>query len=71
VTGIGYVGFIVGPPAIGFASDLVTLRYALGIVVICCVISSVLAGSMKALATPGTDPNAEDDLGMAAVYPET
>ena len=51
VTGIGYVGFIVGPPAIGFASDLITLRFALGIVVACCLASAVLAGSMKELAT--------------------
>jgi MFS family permease len=51
VTGIGYIGFIVGPPAIGFASDLITLRFALGIVVACCVLSALLAGSMKALAT--------------------
>jgi Major Facilitator Superfamily len=43
VTGIGYVGFMVGPPAIGFASRLVTLRYALGIVVACCVASALLA----------------------------
>jgi MFS family permease len=55
VTGIGYVGFIVGPPAIGFASDLITLRYALGIVVACCLISAGLAGSMKALAAEGRE----------------
>ncbi len=42
VTGIGYIGFIVGPPAIGFASQLFTLRYALGIVVGCCLISALL-----------------------------
>lgn len=60
VTGIGYVGFIVGPPAIGFASDLVTLRYALGIVVACCVLSAVLAGYMKSLTPPGVDPNADE-----------
>jgi len=51
VTGIGYVGFIVGPPAIGFASQLVTLRYALGIVVACCLISALLAGSMRLLTS--------------------
>ncbi len=62
VTGIGYVGFIVGPPAIGFASDLVTLRYALGIVVACCLVAAALAGSMKALGAPGVDPNAEDGV---------
>jgi MFS family permease len=49
VTGLGYIGFIVGPPAIGFASQVVTLRYALGIVVSCCLVASLLARSMKAL----------------------
>ncbi len=53
VTGIGYIGFIVGPPTIGFASQLFTLRYALGIVVACCLISAFLARSMACLATPG------------------
>jgi MFS family permease len=53
VTGIGYVGFIVGPPTIGFASDLITLRFALGLVVACCLASALLAGSMKELAVPG------------------
>ena len=53
VTGIGYVGFIVGPPAIGFASDLITLRYALGIVVGCCLASGLLAGFMRNLAAGG------------------
>ena len=49
VTGIGYVGFIVGPPSIGFVSQIVTLRYALGIVVACCLVAALLAGSMKEL----------------------
>jgi MFS family permease len=49
VTGIGYVGFIVGPPAIGFASQLVTLRYALGIVVVCCLIAAFLSRYMASL----------------------
>lgn len=60
VTGIGYAGFIVGPPAIGFASQLVTLRYALGIVVACCLISALLAKSAGPLAhtpsSPGIPP---------------
>ena len=49
VTGIGYVGFIVGPPTIGFASQLLTLRYALGVVVACCLIAAWLSRFMKAL----------------------
>jgi MFS family permease len=56
VTGIGYIGFIVGPPAIGFASDLVGLRWALGIVVVCCLVSAGLAGFMRSLAAPGDVP---------------
>ncbi len=66
VTGIGYVGFIVGPPAIGFASDSLTLRYALGIVVGCCLISAVLAGSMKELAAPGQNPHEADACSVPA-----
>lgn len=49
VTGIGYIGFIVGPPTIGFVSQLVTLRYALGIVVACCVIAAYLSRFMASL----------------------
>ena len=49
VTGIGYIGFIVGPPAIGFASQLFGLRWALGIVVGCCLVSAILARSMRSL----------------------
>jgi MFS family permease len=49
VTGIGYVGFIVGPPIIGFASQLFTLRYALGLVVACCLATAFLSRFMKPL----------------------
>ncbi len=60
VTGIGYVGFIVGPPVIGFASQLSTLRYALCIVVACCVVSAILAGFLKRLPAPGTSSPAPE-----------
>jgi MFS family permease len=49
VTGLGYLGFIVGPPTIGFASQLVTLRYALGFVVLCCLVAAWLARFMREL----------------------
>jgi hypothetical protein len=49
VTGLGYVGFIVGPPTIGFASQVFTLRYALGFVVLCCFLAAWLAGFMRGL----------------------
>ncbi len=56
VTGIGYVGFIVGPPAIGFASQAITLRYALGIVVACCLTAAYLSRFMASLA-PASSPH--------------
>jgi MFS family permease len=62
VTGIGYIGFIVGPPTIGFASQLFTLRYALGIVVACCLVSAILARSMRSLAAPGAPSDAAPEI---------
>lgn len=47
VTTIGYLGFLAGPPFIGFLADLVTLRAALGVVVFLSVAGSVLAGSVS------------------------
>ncbi|HEX3683693.1 MAG TPA: MFS transporter [Bryobacteraceae bacterium] len=52
VTGIGYIGFLVGPPLIGFLSQLFTLRYALGVVVACCLVSALLSGSLGRLRAP-------------------
>ena len=49
VTGIGYIGFLVGPPVIGFLSQLLTLRYALGVVVACCLITTMLSGALGRL----------------------
>jgi len=43
VTTTGYGGFLCGPPLIGFAADVLSLRIALGIVVIMCAMSAVLA----------------------------
>jgi MFS family permease len=56
VTGIGYIGFIVGPPTIGFLSQLVTLRYALFIVVACCVAAAYLSRFMASLS-PASAPH--------------
>jgi len=47
VSGIGYLGFIIGPPAIGFLSQLMTLRGALLVVVGCCVVSAILSREMQ------------------------
>jgi len=47
VSGLGYLAFIIGPPAIGFLSQVMTLRGALLVVVGCCVIAAALSGEMK------------------------
>lgn len=61
VTGLGYVGFIVGPPTIGFLAELVTLRGALGLVVVCCLLSACLSFSVRKLAgSDGHSPSSPD-----------
>jgi MFS family permease len=47
VTTIGYLGFLIGPPFIGFLADVVTLRIALGVVVLLSIAGSALAGSVS------------------------
>jgi MFS family permease len=44
VTGLGYLGFLIGPPAIGFTAQAMNLRWGLGIVVLMCGIASALGG---------------------------
>jgi MFS family permease len=47
VSGIAYLAFIAGPPAIGFLSQVMTLRGALLVVVGCCGISALLSLEMR------------------------
>ena len=47
VSTIGWLGFLAGPPAIGFAASVVGLRAALGIVVLATLTLTVLAGSAE------------------------
>jgi Na+/melibiose symporter-like transporter len=47
VSGIGYLAFIAGPPAIGFLSQVMTLRGALLVVMGCCLVSAGLSREMK------------------------
>jgi len=53
VTTTGYCGFLCGPPLIGFVADFLTLRVALGIVVIMSAMSAVLA---RTVARSGKNP---------------
>jgi MFS family permease len=41
---IGYSGFVVGPPVIGFVADLTSLAFALGMIVLACVVIALAAG---------------------------
>jgi MFS family permease len=47
VTGFGYVGFLIGPPAIGFLSEYFSLRSALGVLVGLIIICALLSGSVR------------------------
>ncbi len=46
MTTMGYSGFLVGPPLIGFLAELVTLPLALAVVVLLCALIALLAGSI-------------------------
>ena len=52
-TTLGYLGFLVGPPLIGFAAEAIGLRVALGIVVVTSVIAIVLAPSVRSAPAHG------------------
>jgi MFS family permease len=47
VTGIGYLGFLVGPPVIGFVAQALNLRWGLFLLVLLSVIAAVLAGVVQ------------------------
>jgi MFS family permease len=48
VSTIGYTGFLIGPPVIGLLADGVTLRGALVVVSVVCLLAAVLAGNTSA-----------------------
>jgi MFS family permease len=45
VTTLGYLGFLLGPPMIGFMAELLSLRFALGIIVATSFLAAILARS--------------------------
>jgi hypothetical protein len=48
VTTTGYLGFLVGPPLIGFAAELTSLPVALGLVCAGCAFLAAGAGRLPA-----------------------
>jgi predicted MFS family arabinose efflux permease len=56
VTTMGYLGFLAGPPCIGFAAELVGLRWALALVVVTSALIVALAPSVRLTSpTSGRD----------------
>jgi len=47
VSGLGYLGFLAGPPAIGFLSQVSSLRIGLLLVVVLSAIAALLSGTVK------------------------
>jgi predicted MFS family arabinose efflux permease len=55
VSGIAYMGFLFGPPVIGFLSQRTSLRYALLFVVALTLLSAALAGAVGRVGRIGDD----------------
>ena len=47
VSGIGYLGFLAGPPAIGFMSELASLRAGLGVLVLLSAVAAYYARAVE------------------------
>ena len=47
VSGIGYLGFLVGPPMIGFISELTSLRVGLAMLVVLSATAAILTSAVK------------------------
>jgi MFS family permease len=56
VSGIGYLGFLVGPPAIGFISEATSLRGGLFLLVILCAAAALLVSVVQRGARDGDNP---------------
>lgn len=56
VSGIGYLGFIVGPPAIGFISEATSLRGGLAVLVALCILAALLVSTVQRSAREGSNP---------------
>ena len=54
VSGSGYIGFLFGPPLIGFLAQLSSLRISLLMVVALCITAATLAPAVRAAAEPAS-----------------
>jgi MFS family permease len=56
VSTVGYGGFLLGPPLIGWLADLITLRYALGVVAAAFALLVVVALSLPLVSRRAVNP---------------
>ena len=56
VSGIGYLGFLVGPPAIGFLSDATSLRGGLFLLIVLCAAAAILVSVVERGASEAENP---------------
>ena len=74
VASTGYLGFLAGPPLIGFVAEAMSLPVALGIVSVCCMLIAVRANAVGASlqdgGEPGTVPGRSSAYGRANCRPE-
>lgn len=56
VSGIGYLGFLCGPPAIGFVSEMSSLRAGLTVLVVLCTASAILITVLQRVSGPDDSP---------------
>ncbi|MEJ7709444.1 MAG: hypothetical protein WKF84_06190 [Pyrinomonadaceae bacterium] len=64
VSGLGYLGFLVGPPAIGLISELTSLRIGLFVLVILSVMASMLVSVVIGSSSGGernSNPLADEE----------
>jgi hypothetical protein len=56
VSGIGYLGFLAGPPAIGFVSEITNLRAGLFLLVILSMTAVALVSVVQATSSRQNQP---------------
>jgi MFS family permease len=72
VSGLGYLGFLVGPPAIGFTSELLSLRGGLCLLVILSAAAAMLASVVqRGGSVTACDARQEGALCRSAAPPHT
>jgi MFS family permease len=60
VSSLGYLGFLIGPPLIGFAAELLRLRGALGIIVLTSLVAAGFAPSLREVESRPTEIEAQE-----------